>query len=126
VDELPQLINVLKGDMQLVGPRPEVQRYAERFRSEYEQLLQDRPGITDPATLAYREEEKIFFAANIEEQYISEILPGKLRISLAYQKRRDVRSDLEILVKTIFHLGAVLPPAKPNKCEDSPKVKVSE
>ena len=104
LDELPQLINVLTGDMQLVGPRPELQHYTERFHSEYEQLLQDRPGITDAATLAYREEEKMFVATGIEEQYVSQILPDKLRISLDYQQRRTFFSDLHILLLTVFNL----------------------
>lgn len=106
LDELPQLINVLKGDMQLVGPRPEVPLYAERFRSEYEQLLRDRPGISDPATLAYRQEEKIFLAKGIEEQYVSQILPAKLRISLEYQERRTFYSDCWVLLQTVFNLGS--------------------
>ena len=122
LDELPQLFNLLMGDMQLVGPRPEVARYVERFYTEYQQLLQDRPGITDPATLMYRREDKMFIVKSLEEQYISQIVPNKLRISLAYQKRRDARSDLKIVVKTVFCLGAFSPPNKPNKYEDSSEV----
>ena len=102
LDELPQLFNVLKGDMQLVGPRPEVERYVSLFRADYSALLHDLPGITDPASISYRNEEKLFHAERIEEQYISQILPDKLRISLEYQQQRNFFSDIRILLQTLF------------------------
>jgi lipopolysaccharide/colanic/teichoic acid biosynthesis glycosyltransferase len=102
LDELPQLLNVLKGEMQLVGPRPEVERYVCLFRAQYSLLLQERPGITDPASISYRNEEKVFHAGPIEEQYVSQILPDKLRISLAYRQRRNLFSDVGILLQTLF------------------------
>ena len=95
LDELPQLFNVMKGEMQLVGPRPEVERYVYLFRA-------DRPGITDPASISYRNEEKLFHAEQIEEQYVSQILPDKLRISLEYQKQRNFFSDIRIVLETLF------------------------
>jgi len=101
VDELPQLINILKGDMQLVGPRPEVKLYVEMFRPQYALLLQERPGITDPATLAYRHEERVFQVECLEEQYISQILPKKLELSLAHLQNRTFLSDLGILFRTV-------------------------
>jgi lipopolysaccharide/colanic/teichoic acid biosynthesis glycosyltransferase len=104
LDELPQLLNVLKGDMQLVGARPEVECYVEIFRSQYAELLQDRPGITDPATLAYRREEEIFSAGQMEQQYVEEILPAKIKLSLGYQKQRTFLSDAQILLRTVFGL----------------------
>jgi len=104
LDELPQLFNVLKGDMQLVGPRPEVERYLSLFRSEYASLLRERPGITDPASLAYRHEDKILRADGMERQYISIVLPDKLRLSLAYQRRRGFASDLRLLSQTVLSL----------------------
>jgi lipopolysaccharide/colanic/teichoic acid biosynthesis glycosyltransferase len=107
LDELPQLINILMGDMQLVGPRPEVKRYVEMFHSEYALLLQDRPGITDPAALAYRHEEEILEADRLEEQYVSEILPLKLRLSLGYLERRTFLSDLGIVLRTVLPSRAV-------------------
>lgn len=106
LDELPQLLNVLKGDMQLVGARPELERYVEMFHSQYRAILQERPGITDPATLAYRREERIFSAGRMEEQYVAEILPAKLELSLDYQKRRSFLSDIRILLQTAFALIA--------------------
>ncbi len=105
LDELPQLFNVLAGDMQLVGARPEVERYVQLFRLQYAVLLQDRPGITDPASLAYRHEDQILSAEKIEQQYIQEILPAKLRLSLDYQQRRSFLSDLGILLRTVAGLS---------------------
>jgi lipopolysaccharide/colanic/teichoic acid biosynthesis glycosyltransferase len=102
LDELPQLFNVLKGEMQLVGPRPEVERYVRLFRADYSVLLQDVPGITDPASISYRNEEKLFHAERIEDQYVSQILPDKLRTSLKYQQERNFFSDIRILLQTLF------------------------
>jgi len=101
LDELPQLINVLKGDMQLVGSRPEVRRYVELFPSQYAVLLRERPGITDPATVAYRHEEQSFEAGRMEEQYVSQILPRKLELSLDHLRQRNFRCDLSILFETL-------------------------
>jgi len=100
LDELPQLFNVLSGDMQLVGARPEVDRYVQMFRPQYALILQDRPGITDPAALAYRHEERILSGDGIEQQYVGEILPAKLKLSLDYQQQRTFWSDLRILLRT--------------------------
>lgn len=101
LDELPQLWNVLKGDMQLVGPRPEVEDYVERFRDQYSLLLSEPPGITDPASLAYRHEEQLFVPGKMEQQYVGEILPSKLKLSLEYQRRRNLFSDLGVLLQTV-------------------------
>lgn len=106
LDELPQLLNVLKGDMQLVGARPEVERYVSMFRAQYATILQERPGITDPASLAYRREDQLFSAGRMDEQYAQEILPEKLRLSLAYQKQRTLVSDIRILLSTVLGLSA--------------------
>ena len=104
LDELPQLFNVLRGEMQLVGARPEVERYVEMFRSQYALILEDRPGITDPASMAYGREDEVLSAANMEQQYIKTVLPAKLRLSLAYQARRTFWSDVGILFRTIAAL----------------------
>ncbi len=106
LDELPQLWNVLRGEMQLVGPRPEVGRYVEQFRAEYSALLTEPPGITDPASLAFRHEEQLFAPVAMERQYVSEILLRKLSLSLDYQRRRGLASDLGILMKTILGLNS--------------------
>ncbi len=104
LDELPQLFNVLNGDMQLVGARPEVEKYVQMFRPQYAVILQERPGITDPATLAYRHEDQMFSTTRMEEQYVEEILPAKLKRSLDYQKQRSLLSDVQILLRTLFGL----------------------
>lgn len=102
LDELPQLANVVKGEMQLVGVRPQVECFVEIFPIEYELLLQDRPGITDPATLAYRHEEQMFQAGPLEKQYVSQMLPRKLMLSLQYRQTRTFFSDLGILFRTVL------------------------
>lgn len=105
LDELPQLINVLKGDMQLVGPRPEVERYVQMFRPEYTTILQERPGITDRASLAYRHEDKFLPCNDTESLYVSQILPSKLRMAMCYQQRRSFLSDMKVLFVTVFGLA---------------------
>lgn len=101
LDELPQLVNVLKGDMRLVGPRPEVKRYVDRFPSEYKLLLQSPPGITDPASLAFRDESKMLNEENLEAHYLSQILPQKLHLSIEYSRRRTFFTDLKIIFQTV-------------------------
>jgi len=102
LDELPQLINVLKGELQLVGVRPQVDKYVEIYRNEYRELLRVPPGITDPACLCFRNEEQLFRDGSIEQQYIERILPAKLQISLAYAGTRTFLSDLEVLFRTVL------------------------
>jgi dTDP-4-amino-4,6-dideoxygalactose transaminase/lipopolysaccharide/colanic/teichoic acid biosynthesis glycosyltransferase len=102
LDELPQLINVLMGDMQLVGVRPQLERYVQVFPDEYRDLLEDRPGITDLASLKFRNEEQMFHAGSVDEQYVTQILPEKLRLSLKYRRARTFLSDLEILFRTVL------------------------
>jgi len=102
LDELPQLINVLKGEMRLVGVRPQVVRYVEKFPREYKVLLQVPPGITDPASLSYRNEEEMFHEGSIEEQYLTRILPSKLQLSLKYHQGRTFLSDMNILFRTVL------------------------
>jgi lipopolysaccharide/colanic/teichoic acid biosynthesis glycosyltransferase len=104
LDELPQLFNVLQGDMQLIGARPEVELYVQMFRPQYAVILQDRPGLADPATLAYPREDEILAAGGAERQYIEEILPDKLRLSLDYQTRRSLLSDIGVLLRTAIGL----------------------
>jgi lipopolysaccharide/colanic/teichoic acid biosynthesis glycosyltransferase len=102
LDELPQLVNVLKGEMQLVGVRPQVERFVDLFPDEYEELLQTPPGITDLASLSFRNEEQLFPESAIEEQYIAKILPIKLDMALKYSRTRTFLSDLEILFRTVL------------------------
>ena len=101
VDEIPQLINVLRGEMSLVGPRPEDPRYVANYTKEQRRILTVRPGITSPASLAYRDEERVIATQSDPVAfYRDEILPAKLAIDLAYVERRSFWTDVTILVKT--------------------------
>lgn len=102
LDELPTLYNVLKGDMSIVGPRPEVPEYLPYYSDEQRQIFSVRPGLTDPGTLAFRQEAALLVGENAEKVYIGEILPDKLALSLGYVKKRSLLSDMNILVKTLL------------------------
>ena len=103
VDELPQLIDVLKGDMSLVGPRPEVPRYVAHYPADMKaRVLAVRPGMTDPATLDHIDESTLLArAANPELAYIHEVLPRKLAAQADYAARATLWSDLVLLLKTV-------------------------
>jgi lipopolysaccharide/colanic/teichoic acid biosynthesis glycosyltransferase len=110
IDELPQLINVLAGDMSLVGPRPEVVKYVEMFREEYAEILRVRPGITDPASIKYRNEAEILgHAEDPESEYVQRILPEKIRLGKEYAKNSSLWLDFMIILKTFHVVG------RPNK-----------
>ena len=105
LDELPQLINVLVGDMSLVGPRPEVPRYVALYTPEQRRVLAVRPGITDPASIRYRDEAAVLARAEDPERaYIDEVLPHKLAINLAYLERRSLLSDVGVILATVWRL----------------------
>jgi len=102
VDELPQLWNVIRGQMSLVGPRPEVPVYIEEYTREQRTVLSVRPGITDSASLAYRHEEEILANQGDPEQfYRTQILPDKLARNKAYLEKITLRNDIRIILKTI-------------------------
>lgn len=102
IDELPQLINVLLGDMSLVGPRPEVRKYVDLYNSEQKQVLSVKPGITDYASIEYSNENEILGKAeNPEEVYINEIMPAKLKLNLKYIEEQGIATDLKIIFRTI-------------------------
>jgi len=106
IDELPQLLNVLKGDMSLVGPRPEVREYVELFSREYGKLLSIRPGITDPASLRYSEEEAVLSSAgNWQTDYAKRVLPEKIRLALGYVEKHDIFTDVGLIFRTIFKIA---------------------
>lgn len=103
IDELPQLLNVLSGDMSLVGPRPEVRKYVEYFRKDYEKLLAVRPGITDPASIAFADEESMLAAsADWEKTYLERILPEKIRLAATYASNPSMLTDVRLILQTIF------------------------
>lgn len=105
IDELPQLINVLVGDMSLVGPRPEVPRYVALYTPEQRRVLAVRPGITDPASIHYRDEAAVLARAEDPERaYVDEVMPHKLAINLAYLDRRTLASDVGVILATLWRL----------------------
>lgn len=106
LDELPQLLNVLVGDMSFVGPRPEVPRYVERLRSEFAEVLTVRPGITDLASLRYIDEAALLvYSSNPEEEYQHKVLPEKLRLAKLYIRHMSLRFDLAIVIQTLLHIA---------------------
>lgn len=102
LDELPQLFNVLAGDMSLVGPRPEVPRYVDLYTTEQRQVLEITPGITDPASIRFRSENDLLAKAeDPEATYIEKIMPEKIRLNLEYAQRSSVPRDFLIVLQTL-------------------------
>lgn len=107
IDELPQLFNILRGDMSFVGPRPPLREYVERFPSLYNQVLKNRPGVTGLATMIYHAHEDRIMAhcktaEATEAAYYRRCLPTKLRLELIYQRRRGLRVDMWIIWHTLM------------------------
>lgn len=102
LDELPQLINVLKGEMSLVGPRPEDPRYVALYTPEQRRVLEARPGITSAASLAFRHEEQLLSGPDWEQVYRTQVMPAKLALDLDYLDRRTLASDLALIWRTIL------------------------
>jgi len=102
IDELPQLVNVLMGEMSLVGPRPEVARYVEMFRKDYEEILQVRPGITDLASLRYQNESEWLSRFDQPElEYVNHVLPEKIKLAKNYVQRTSMSGDIVLILKTV-------------------------
>lgn len=105
IDELPQLFNVLTGDMSLVGPRPEVRKYVELYDVEQKQTLTVKPGITDFASIEYANENAILsMSKNPEQLYIRKVMPAKLKLNLKYIEEQSFFTDLKIILKTIVRI----------------------
>jgi lipopolysaccharide/colanic/teichoic acid biosynthesis glycosyltransferase len=105
MDELPQLINVLFGDMSMVGPRPEVRKYVDLYNEEQKKVLSVKPGITDYASIKYSNENQILGDSdNPEQLYIHEIMPAKLLLNLKYIKEKKCITDFKIIAKTIVKI----------------------
>lgn len=103
IDELPQLFNVLDGTMSLVGPRPEVARYVARYSPEERRVLDLMPGITDPASIRYRDEsERLARAEDPEEYYVRVLVPEKIRLNLEYGKKATLTGDIRVILKTLI------------------------
>jgi lipopolysaccharide/colanic/teichoic acid biosynthesis glycosyltransferase len=107
LDELPQLINVIKGDMSLVGPRPEVRKYVDLYSDEQKKVLKVRPGITDLASIKYANENEILAkVAEPEKYYIEHIMPDKITINYWYIENNNIRSYFSIIFQTIAKIIA--------------------
>ena len=105
IDELPQLWNILKGEMSVVGPRPEVQQYSERFQSDFASVLSVRPGLTDLASLWYLEEASLLSqAADPEKDYLEKVLPHKLKFAHLYLQHQSFWFDLAVMGQTLINL----------------------
>lgn len=102
LDELPQLVNVLLGDMSLVGPRPEVRKYVELYNEEQRKVLLVKPGITDYASIQYSNENSMLESSeNPEEFYIHTVMPEKLKLNLRYIAQQNTLTDFKIILKTL-------------------------
>lgn len=105
LDELPQLMNVLKGDMSIVGPRPEVPKYTKMYSDEQKNVLLVKPGITDYASIKYRNENIMLnMSNNPEKTYIEEVMVDKININLEYIKKRSVIEDIKIVFLTLWKI----------------------
>lgn len=109
LDELPQLLNVVLGDMSLVGPRPEDPRYVELYTLDQWQVLSVRPGITSAASLVYRHEEQMLIGQDWENVYRKQIMPAKLAIDLEYLARRTLLTDVGLILRTIVAMFLTRP-----------------
>ncbi len=108
LDELPQLLNILKGDMSFVGPRPEVRKYVNLYNNEQKKVLNMKPGITDYASIAYSNESEVLKKyKNPEEAYIKEIMPKKLTVNLSYISKNNLLIDLKIIILTFLRIFIV-------------------
>lgn len=105
LDELPQLINVFNGDMSLVGPRPEVKKYVELYNQEQRKVLSIRPGITDWASIYYRDENVILGkSSNPERDYIEKVMPAKLKLNLIYLENFGLLGYFKIIFLTLWYI----------------------
>ena len=103
LDELPQLINILKGEMSIVGTRPEVPRYVEQYTSEMNATLLLPAGVTSKASIAYKDEERLLSAGDdVDKIYVEQVLPEKMKYNLAYLKEFSVGTDLKLMVQTVL------------------------
>lgn len=107
VDELPQLWNVVAGQMSIVGPRPELPEFVSHYNGDERHVLDLMPGITDPASLAYFDEDRLLACADdVERTYVQQVLPEKVRMNLKYATRANTFTDLVVVCKTITALVA--------------------
>ena len=106
IDELPQLINVVKGDMSIVGPRPEVKKYTDLYTEEQRKILDIRPGITDYASIKYVDENDILGASdNPERIYIEHIMPDKIKLNMIYISQNGIKEYFKIIFLTLTNIA---------------------
>lgn len=111
-DEFPQVINVLKGEMSIVGPRPEHPKYVGLYPDEYRALLRMKPGLTSLAQIVYREEERLLPDQGTESYYVTQILPKKLALDLYYVRNWSLLLDVKVFVLGVLALLKIRPPVK--------------
>ena len=105
IDELPQFLNIIKGDMSIVGPRPEVPKYVALYNERQQRVLSVRPGLTDYASIEYiSENELLAQSSDPDRTYIEEIMPAKLELNLKYIDNQSVVEDLRLIFKTLFSI----------------------
>jgi lipopolysaccharide/colanic/teichoic acid biosynthesis glycosyltransferase len=127
IDELPQLFNVLRGDMSLIGPRPEVPRYTALYDPKQMQVFVAKPGMSGPASLVYvNEEELLSRQKDPEAYYVSCLMPAKLKLDLAYSRNISFRHDFSLLCLTLSRLASLGPRRKNNHPIDDPLKKIAE
>lgn len=103
IDEFPQLLNIIKGDMSIVGPRPEVRKYVDLYTPEQMKVLTVRPGLTDYASIKYVNENEVLAASdNPEQTYIDEVMPAKLELNLQYIANQSLLEDIRLIFKTFM------------------------
>lgn len=108
IDEFPQLLNVLKREMSLVGPRPEVRKYVDCYNTEQQQVLKLTPGITDPASVEYYDENDLLDGQpDPERTYLDVVMPDKIRINLEYAARATAASDLWVIARTLLRVAGI-------------------
>jgi lipopolysaccharide/colanic/teichoic acid biosynthesis glycosyltransferase len=106
IDELPQLLNVIKGEMSLVGPRPEVPEYVRFYTPEQRAVLDLVPGITDPASIKYAQENDLLgMSSNPESDYVNQIMPDKIRLNLGYAALADLWTDFRLVITTFARIA---------------------
>jgi lipopolysaccharide/colanic/teichoic acid biosynthesis glycosyltransferase len=104
-DELPQVVNVLRGEMSIVGPRPEVKKYVNLYQEDYKSILAVRPGLADYATLEFHNEEEVLSQYDdLQEAYINIILPDKIQLYKKYLNDQSLLTDVKIILKTIWNI----------------------
>jgi lipopolysaccharide/colanic/teichoic acid biosynthesis glycosyltransferase len=105
VDEMLQIFNIVKGDMSVIGPRPELRKYVDEFKDDYREILRIKPGMTDYALIAFRNEEEILSKFdNVEEGYVKEIMPEKIKLYRKYLNEMSLGTDIRIFFGTIMEI----------------------